>query len=115
MGRDRIGTRIETLIQQGRWKQAERAIRKQLDKEPDDHWLWSRLSGVKYEQHDYQGALEAAEKALDIVPDCPLAGWSYAGALVFCLSRNWNLPSRELAAILSRRNTHASATSSLHA
>jgi tetratricopeptide (TPR) repeat protein len=81
MAKDRIGTRIETLIQKGRWKQAETAIRKQLDKEPDDHWLWSRLSGVKYEQHDYQGALEAADKALDIVPDCPLAGWSYAGAL----------------------------------
>jgi prevent-host-death family protein len=34
-------------------------------------------------------------------------------AHLFCLSRNWNLPSRELAAILSRRNTHAPATSSL--
>src|SRR5205085_143416 len=47
----------------------------------NDHWLWSRLSGVKYEQRDYQGALDAAEKALAIVPDCPLALWSYAGAL----------------------------------
>jgi hypothetical protein len=25
---------------------------------------------------------------------------------LFCLSRNWTLPSRELAAILSRRRTH---------
>ena len=33
---------------------------------------------------------------------------------VFCLSRNWNLPSRELAAILSRRNHHASYTPALH-
>ena len=34
--------------------------------------------------------------------------------LVFCLSRNRNLPSRELAAILSRRNIHDPATPSLH-
>src|SRR4051794_7511413 len=35
-------------------------------------------------------------------------------AFLFCLSRNWNLPSRELAAILSRRNTHASTTPALY-
>jgi tetratricopeptide (TPR) repeat protein len=73
--------RIETLIERGAWKSAQSAIEKQLRNEPDDHWLWSRLSGVKYEQRDYQGALEAAEKALEIVSDCPLALWSYAGAL----------------------------------
>src|SRR5262249_13023485 len=33
---------------------------------------------------------------------------------VFCLIRNWNLPSRELAAILSRRTTHDSPASVLH-
>jgi tetratricopeptide (TPR) repeat protein len=81
MARDRIGTHIETLIRKGEWKQARTAIEKQLRREPDDHWLWCRLSGVKYEQRDYQGALEAAEKALGIVPDCPLALWSKAGAV----------------------------------
>src|SRR5947209_197965 len=35
-------------------------------------------------------------------------------AALFCLSRNWNLPSRELAAILSRRNSHAPGTSPLY-
>src|SRR5207237_4426935 len=44
------------------------------------HWLGSRLSGVQYEPRDYRGALEAAEKALEIVPDCPLALWSKATA-----------------------------------
>jgi tetratricopeptide (TPR) repeat protein len=73
--------RIEVLIGQGAWESAQKAIEKQLVKEPDDHWLWARLSTVKHEQRDYQGALDAAEKALDIVPDCPLALWSYAGAL----------------------------------
>ncbi len=80
MARNRIGTRIETLIGREDWRAARSAIEKFLEKEPDDHWLWSRLSAVKYEQRDYQGALQAAEKALEIVPDCPLALWSYAGA-----------------------------------
>jgi tetratricopeptide (TPR) repeat protein len=73
--------RIENLIGAGKWKAAQRAIEKQLAQEPNDHWLWSRLSGVKYEQRDYEGALAAAEQALKIVPDCPLGLWSYAGAL----------------------------------
>jgi tetratricopeptide (TPR) repeat protein len=73
--------RIETLIARRAWEPARRAIEKELAKAPEDHWLWSRLSGVKYEQFDYQGALEEAERALEIVPDCPLALWSRAGAL----------------------------------
>jgi tetratricopeptide (TPR) repeat protein len=81
MARDRIGNQIETWIEKNAWKQARTAIESQLRKEPDDHWLWARLSAVKYEQRDYQGALEAAGKALEIVPDCPLALWSYAGAV----------------------------------
>jgi len=72
---------IETLIEKGEWESAQRAVERQLAKEPDDHWLHARLSGVKYEQGRYQEALDAAEKALEIVPDCPLALWSYAGAL----------------------------------
>jgi tetratricopeptide (TPR) repeat protein len=68
------------LIRKREWKQAQTAIEKQLSQEPEDHWLWARLSGVKYEQRNYQGALQAAEEALKIVPDCPLALWSYANA-----------------------------------
>jgi tetratricopeptide (TPR) repeat protein len=81
MSRDLIGPHIESLIRKRQWKQARVFIEKQLRKEPEDHWLWCRLSGVRYEQRSYQGALEAAEKALEIVPDCPLALWSKAGAV----------------------------------
>ena len=81
MAADKIGAAIETLIRNSKWKQAEDSIWKQLHKTPDDHWLWSRLSGVRYEQKDYKGALEAAEKALEIVSDCPLALWSKANAV----------------------------------
>ncbi len=81
MARNRIGTQIEALIKREDWKAARRVIETQLDKEPDDHWLWSRLSAVKYELRDYRAVLEAAEKALEIVSDCPLALWSKAGAV----------------------------------
>lgn len=75
------GKRIETLIAAEQWKKAQKAIEKQLEKEPDSHWLWSRLSCVKYEQRDYQAALDAAQRALAIVSDCPLALWDQANAL----------------------------------
>jgi tetratricopeptide (TPR) repeat protein len=80
MAIDRIASRIEALIRHADWKPAQTLIEKQLELEPDDHWLWSRLSGVQYEQRDYRAALVSAEKALVIVPDCPLARWSKAGA-----------------------------------
>jgi tetratricopeptide (TPR) repeat protein len=75
------GKRIETLIAAEEWKKAQKVLEKQLDKEPDSHWLWSRLSCVKYEQRDYQEALDAAQRALAIVPDCPLALRDRANAL----------------------------------
>jgi hypothetical protein len=34
--------------------------------------------------------------------------------VLYCLNPNWNLPSRELAAILSRRIIHGSPTPALH-
>ncbi len=75
------GKRIETLIAAEEWAKAQKAIEKQLAEEPDSHWLWSRLSCVKYEQFDYKGALDAAQRALALVPDCPLALWDQANAL----------------------------------
>jgi tetratricopeptide (TPR) repeat protein len=80
MTKQRIGTQIENLVNREDWKAARKVIEDQLVKEPFDHWLWARLSGVKCEQRDYQGAHEAAKRALEIVPDCPLAAWSYASA-----------------------------------
>ena len=72
---------IETLIGAESWDLAESAIEEELAKDPDDHWLWCRLSTVRYEKRQYEAALECAEKALALVPDCPLALWDKAGAL----------------------------------
>ncbi len=74
-------SRIENLIRDSKWGLARKAIEKQLAEAPDDHWLWSRLSGVMYEQRNYEEALKAAKRALQILPDCPLALWSQANAL----------------------------------
>ena len=81
MAGNRIGAQIENLIRRENWPSAQALLQKQLVKQPTDHWLWSRLSGVKYEQRDYKGALDAAEKSLAIIPDCPLALWSKAGVI----------------------------------
>jgi tetratricopeptide (TPR) repeat protein len=81
MAANRVGTQIESLVEAGERASAQGVVKKQLVKEPDDHWLWARLAGVNYERRDYQAALDAAEKSLKQVPDCPLALWSYAGAL----------------------------------
>jgi hypothetical protein len=81
MAGNRIGTRIESLIEAGEWASAQGVIEKQLAKEPADHWLWARLAGVKYERRDYQGALDAAEKSLDRFRRSCCDGWGRIAGL----------------------------------
>ena len=68
MASNRIETRIESLLAASEWESAQKVVTKQSAREPDDHWLWSRLSGVKYERRDYQGALEATDQRLELLP-----------------------------------------------
>jgi tetratricopeptide (TPR) repeat protein len=72
---------IETLIEQQNWDEARRAIREELRADPDNHWLLTRLSTTFYEQGDYEEALRWVEKARQVMPDCPLVLWDYAGTL----------------------------------
>jgi len=72
---------VEELIEEGRWVDARRTIEVLLPAHPDDHWLLTRLSTTYYEMGDYDKALEFAEQALKIAPNCPLALWDRAGAL----------------------------------
>lgn len=81
VGAKMSGDKIEVLMASEKWKAAQAAIEKELALDSDNHWLWTRLADAKYEQRDYAGALEDADRALRIVPDCPLALWSRAGAL----------------------------------
>lgn len=73
--------KIEALIEADNWKGARKAIIAALRKEPESHWLLSRLALTYYEELEYKKALELDEQALALAPDCPLTLWGYAGSL----------------------------------
>jgi tetratricopeptide (TPR) repeat protein len=72
---------IEKLIAAENWKDARKLIRATLRKEPDSHWLLTRLGLTYYEEYNYEKALFYSERALQLAPDCPLVLWDYAGAI----------------------------------
>ncbi len=72
---------IEKLIAGDQWESARKIIRKELAREPNDHWLLTRLSLTYYEQRRYRTALLYSEKSLKLAPRCPLVLWDYAGTL----------------------------------
>ena len=73
--------KIESLIAAHDWKRARKAITAALRKEPDSHWLLSRLALTYYEEFKYQTALTLDQRALELAPSCPLVLWGYAGTL----------------------------------
>lgn len=77
----RMSKEIEKLIETEDWKAARKLIRAALRKEPDSHWLLSRLGLTYYEEHNYKKALFYAAQAMELAPNCPLVLWDYAGTL----------------------------------
>lgn len=73
--------KIEQFIAAGRWKAAEERVLRELRKDAQDHWLWARLSAIEYQQYRYDQALNYAERALTLAPDCALALWERAESL----------------------------------
>ncbi|MGD0897889.1 MAG: tetratricopeptide repeat protein [Thermoguttaceae bacterium] len=76
-----MSEQIEALIAAEHWKAARRAIRRRLRKEPNSHWLITRLSLTYYEERDYETAWTYSQQALGLAPRCPLVLWDYAGTL----------------------------------
>jgi len=74
-------TGIASLIAARSWPRAEKQIRLELKTQPESHWLWERLSAIRYQRRKYADALEFANKALEIMPQCSLALWDKAEAL----------------------------------
>jgi len=72
---------IETAIQSENWAVARKLIRAALEREPQSHWLITRLALTYYEEQKYAASLSYSHKALKIAPRCPLALWDYAGSL----------------------------------
>ncbi|MFL5305094.1 MAG: tetratricopeptide repeat protein, partial [Polyangia bacterium] len=72
---------IESLVRAEKWGAARVLIRTRLKREPNNHWLLTRLGLTYYEQRKYQEALALHEEAVLLAPSCPLALWDYAGGL----------------------------------
>jgi tetratricopeptide (TPR) repeat protein len=73
--------KIESLLEQEDWENAQKAIQRELIHHPEDHWLHTQLGVSLYEQGRYEESLQPLLGSLDIVPDCPLTLWNLAGAL----------------------------------
>ena len=72
---------IEKLIDAEDWKGARQLIRNALRKEPDSHWLLTRLGLTYYEERHYKKALFYETQAAELAPNCPLVLWDYAGTM----------------------------------
>ena len=75
------GDTIEALVEKEDWENARKAILKELEAEPDSHYLLTRLALTHYEQRQYETALHYSQKAMELAPHCPLVLWDHAGAL----------------------------------
>lgn len=72
---------IEEAVESEDWTKARQLIRRELRRDPGNHWLLTRLSTSYYEEKKYQKALEISETAVALAPTCPLVLWDYACAL----------------------------------
>jgi tetratricopeptide (TPR) repeat protein len=77
-----VGKAINEAFDKENWPVARERIVAALEREPDSHWLLSKLSATYYEEREYQQALEYAQKAAAIAPECPIVSWDLAGALL---------------------------------
>jgi tetratricopeptide (TPR) repeat protein len=86
-GKSRTGTSaegtssIERRVAEKKWPEARSQIQEELVYAPTDHWLWTTLGLIYYEEKNYVKALKCSEYAVQLAPSCPLVLWDYAGAL----------------------------------
>jgi hypothetical protein len=64
--------KIEALIESDNWKGARKPITAALQKQPESHWLLSRLALTYYEEFEYDKALVHDVQAVALAPNCPL-------------------------------------------
>ena len=79
-GKSLAARQIESALNRRDWKGARRVIGAALGREPDCHWLLTRLGLTYYEEYDYERALEIGNRAYGLAPKCPLVLWDLAGA-----------------------------------
>ena len=71
---------VEVAIRKEDWKSARKLIGVALRRNPQSHWLHSRLALTYCEQKEYEKALKWDEAAFSLAPNCPLVLWGLAGA-----------------------------------
>jgi tetratricopeptide (TPR) repeat protein len=81
MSSRKAGREIESAMDREDWECARKLILRAMEKEPDSHWLRTRLGTTYYEQRRYAEALRHFRQARKLSPACPLVNWDYAGAL----------------------------------
>ncbi len=69
---EELNNLVNDYIMNEEWTNAKKILEKELDVNPDDHWVITQLSEVFYEMRDYDKALELSSKAIELAPDCPL-------------------------------------------
>jgi tetratricopeptide (TPR) repeat protein len=68
----------EALLWSNQYRKARDVYRAMLTESPDDHWLLTRIASTYYEERRYKLALRWSDRALKIMPECPLVLWNRA-------------------------------------
>lgn len=83
-----MSKKLNKLFVEERWVEAKELILFDLIADPNDHWLWTRLSSTFYEQQRYKEALKYVSKAYKLCHTCPLVKWDLASTL-YMLDQNY--------------------------
>jgi tetratricopeptide (TPR) repeat protein len=81
MAGNKTSEKIDDLFRRGAWEKARKALEKERQKDPENHWVLTQLGVTFYEQQRYEEALQLFLASREIVPDCPLTLWNLAGTL----------------------------------
>jgi tetratricopeptide (TPR) repeat protein len=65
-----------------KWTELREYLFKCLEESPDSHWLLTQISDMYYLEDHFNEALEYAQRAFELAPNCPMTIWQYAESLL---------------------------------
>jgi len=71
--------RLDNYLMNERWQEARHILKRELKKNPNSHWLLTRIGTTYYQENKYKKALDYIEHAYEIDKYCPLVRWELAG------------------------------------
>lgn len=81
MVKRRLNDQVNECFRLEKWAEARAVLERELEKEPQNHWIVTQLGVTYYEQRRYQEAVDLFLESKEIVSDCPLTLWNLAGGL----------------------------------